>query len=102
MIANDRELQTTLERIDWFQEQVAQLRRTETNLVNYRAAFPPSWPRLTACSSMCGSISAHKKDNLFTMMGQAAPAAIGAILKPAADMEPDSVLVQWDIVLDES
>jgi hypothetical protein len=38
MIANDRELQTTLERIAWFQKQVAHLRRTETNPVNYRAA----------------------------------------------------------------
>ncbi len=38
MIASDRELQTTLERIAWFQQQVAHLRRTETNPVNYRAA----------------------------------------------------------------
>ncbi len=38
MIANDRELQTTLERIAWFQQQVAHLRRTESNPVNYRAA----------------------------------------------------------------
>jgi hypothetical protein len=38
MIANDRELQTTLERIAWFQQQVAHLRRTETNPVNYRTA----------------------------------------------------------------
>jgi hypothetical protein len=38
MIANDQELQTTLGRIAWFQQQVAQLRRTETNPVNYRAA----------------------------------------------------------------
>jgi hypothetical protein len=38
MIANDRELQTTLNRITWFQNQVAQLRKTETNPVNYRAA----------------------------------------------------------------
>ena len=38
MIANDRELQTTLERIAWFQQQVAHLRSTETNPVNYRAA----------------------------------------------------------------
>jgi hypothetical protein len=38
MIKNDRELQTTLERIAWFQQQVAQLRRTEANPVNYRAA----------------------------------------------------------------
>ena len=38
MIANDRELHRTLERITWFQQQLAHLRRTEANLVNYRAA----------------------------------------------------------------
>ena len=38
MIANDRELQTTVERFAWFQQQVAHLRRTEANSVNYRAA----------------------------------------------------------------
>jgi hypothetical protein len=38
MIANDQELQTTLERISWFQQQLAHLRRTEANPVNYRAA----------------------------------------------------------------
>ena len=38
MIANDQELKTTLDRIVWFQQQVAQLRKTETNPVNYRAA----------------------------------------------------------------
>lgn len=38
MIANDRALQTTLERIAWFQQQLAHLRRTETNAVNYRSA----------------------------------------------------------------
>jgi hypothetical protein len=38
MIANDQQLQMTLERIVWFQRQVAQLRKTETNPVNYRAA----------------------------------------------------------------
>ena len=38
MIASDEQLQTTLERIGWFQQQVAQLRRTERNPVNYRAA----------------------------------------------------------------
>jgi hypothetical protein len=38
MIANDRELQTTLERITWFQQQLAHLRRTEANPGNYRAA----------------------------------------------------------------
>ncbi len=38
MIANDQELQTTLERIAWFHQQVAHLRRTETNPANYRTA----------------------------------------------------------------
>ncbi len=38
MIANDQELQTTLERIAWFQRQVAHLRKTEKNPANYRAA----------------------------------------------------------------
>ena len=38
MIVNDQQLQTTLERIAWFQRQVAYLRKTETNPVNYRAA----------------------------------------------------------------
>jgi hypothetical protein len=38
MIANDQELETALERIAWFQKQVAHLRKTETNPVNCRAA----------------------------------------------------------------
>jgi hypothetical protein len=38
MIANDRELQVTIERIARFQAQVAHLRKTETNPANYRAA----------------------------------------------------------------
>ena len=38
MIANDQELKTTLERIARFQEQVAVLRRTETNPGNYHGA----------------------------------------------------------------
>lgn len=38
MIANDEQLQTTLQRIAWFQQQIANLRRTEHNPVNYRAA----------------------------------------------------------------
>ena len=38
MIVNDQQLQTTLERISWFQKQVAHLRKTETNPVNYRAS----------------------------------------------------------------
>ena len=38
MIANDQELKATLERIARFQEQVAQLRRVETNPENYHGA----------------------------------------------------------------
>ncbi len=38
MIANDQQLQTTLDRINWFQSQVAHLRKTETIPINYRAA----------------------------------------------------------------
>ena len=36
MIANDNELQVTLERITRLQQQVAELRRKETNPANYR------------------------------------------------------------------
>ncbi|MFQ5340969.1 MAG: hypothetical protein ACE5F6_05425 [Anaerolineae bacterium] len=36
MIRNDRELQVTLERISYFQRQVAQLRQVEDNPTNYR------------------------------------------------------------------
>lgn len=38
MIANDQELKVTLDRIAQFQTQVANLRNTEANPVNYRAA----------------------------------------------------------------
>ncbi|MBI2823931.1 MAG: hypothetical protein HYX69_04475 [Planctomycetia bacterium] len=38
MIANDVQFDTTLDRIRWFQKQVAHLRKTETNPENYRAA----------------------------------------------------------------
>ena len=38
MIANDQELSVTLDRIARLQGQVAHLRNTETNPVNYRAS----------------------------------------------------------------
>ena len=38
MIANDQELKVTLKRIAKFQQQVAHLRRVETNPDNYHAA----------------------------------------------------------------
>lgn len=36
MIRNDMELATTVERVRWIQNQLATLRKVETNLVNYR------------------------------------------------------------------
>ena len=36
MIKNDQELQATLERIRYFQQQVEKLRQVETNPTNYR------------------------------------------------------------------
>jgi hypothetical protein len=38
MISNDQELDVTLQRIAWFQQQLSHLRKTETNPENYRAA----------------------------------------------------------------
>ena len=38
MITSNVELNATRERINWFQDQVAQLRSTETYPTNYRAA----------------------------------------------------------------
>jgi hypothetical protein len=38
MITSDRELQTTLDRIRRFQNQVAHLRNTESNPVNFHAS----------------------------------------------------------------
>ena len=40
MITNDQELKATLDRIRRLQEQVAHLRKMETNPVNYRLAAP--------------------------------------------------------------
>ncbi len=36
MIKNDQELETTLERIEYFRQQVEKLRQVETNPQNYR------------------------------------------------------------------
>ena len=38
MIANDQELEATLERLAWLQAQAAELRRRETNPANFRAS----------------------------------------------------------------
>jgi hypothetical protein len=46
MIANDNELQVTLERIARMQKQVAELRRKETNPTNYRLAASGYWAEI--------------------------------------------------------
>ena len=38
MITDDTELALTVERIAWFQQQVAHMRRSEPNPANYKAA----------------------------------------------------------------
>lgn len=38
MIQDDEQLHAAQRRIEWFQNQIAQLRRVETNLTNYRAS----------------------------------------------------------------
>lgn len=38
MIADDRQLEATLERIGWFQHQVVRLRQSVPNAANHRAA----------------------------------------------------------------
>jgi hypothetical protein len=38
MIRNDTELDTTMKRIEWFHQQLAHLRNTETNPANFHAA----------------------------------------------------------------
>ena len=38
MIANDRELEATMSRIVWFQNQLALLRRSEQSVTNYHAS----------------------------------------------------------------
>ncbi len=38
MVENDQELETTVDRIRWFQQQVAHLRKVETNPTNFRMA----------------------------------------------------------------
>ncbi len=49
MIANDQQLETTLERMAWFRSDVAELRRSEKNPVNNRASvsgFPAEIDRM--------------------------------------------------------
>lgn len=40
-------------------------------------------------------------DELFIMLGELAPAAIGSVKPPESDMEKDSIHMHWDIVLFE-
>ena len=41
----------------------------------------------------------NEKDPLFQMLGEYKPGALGQVLPPAADMESDSILVNWDITI---
>jgi hypothetical protein len=50
MLHNDQQLQTTLERIAWFQQQVAHLRPPNPTLLIIGRRFPASLPKWTACS----------------------------------------------------
>ncbi len=38
MIQNDEQLHAAQKRIEWFQNQIAQVRKVETNLANYRSS----------------------------------------------------------------
>lgn len=46
MIKSDRELELTQERIRHCEQQVAQIRKTETNAENYRMSTGGFWRRL--------------------------------------------------------
>jgi hypothetical protein len=41
----------------------------------------------------------NEKDPLFQMLGKDSPLAIGRVLPPPAEVEPDSLMVIWDIIL---
>ncbi|MDZ7291544.1 MAG: hypothetical protein ONB44_22285 [candidate division KSB1 bacterium] len=63
MIADDNELQVTLERIARMQQQVAELRRKETNPTLIVFPFPVIWLKLTACNLKFGNISNFTPQN---------------------------------------
>ena len=42
----------------------------------------------------------NEKDDIFRQLGRFKGAAIGKVLPPTKELEPDSKLVLWDIVLD--
>ena len=54
MIRNDHELEVTLERIKYFQRQIAQLRQVETNPENYRLSAGGYLAELDGCDD-CSS-----------------------------------------------
>jgi len=43
----------------------------------------------------------NEKDSIFRELGAMKDAAIAVILPPTKDIEPDSLLMRWDIVLDK-
>lgn len=71
MIRNDRELEVTLERIEYFQRQVTHLRRVETNPANYRLSVSGY---LTELDRM----NLEVRDYLWLHPGEIASAAVPA------------------------
>lgn len=43
----------------------------------------------------------NEKDILFAELGSSKDAAIGKVLPPTKDLEPDSLLINWDIILEK-
>lgn len=43
----------------------------------------------------------NQKDVLFKELGSYKGAAIGKVLPPTKELEPDSLLINWDIILEK-
>ena len=43
----------------------------------------------------------NEKDFIFKELGASKDAAIGKVLPPTKELEPDSLLVTWDIILEK-
>jgi hypothetical protein len=67
MIKNDQELQATLERIRYFQQQVEKLRQVETNPTNYRLSASGY---LTEIDRMHLVVLGRNNPSLYTVNGR--------------------------------
>jgi hypothetical protein len=43
----------------------------------------------------------NEQDSIFRSLGASRRAAIGTVMAPVDDMDPDSMLIHWDIVLEK-